>query len=58
MLNERMMALREGRAWMTNAMLCLLGLGLLLFTKEYAWEYGGFGHFVFGGGRCGCMWRR
>jgi alpha-1,6-mannosyltransferase len=52
MLNERMMELREGRAWMTNAMLCLLGLGLLLFTKEYAWEYGGFGHFVFGGSGC------
>jgi alpha-1,6-mannosyltransferase len=45
-------SLREGRAWMTNATLCLLGVGLLLLTKEYAWEYGGFGHFVIGGSGC------
>jgi hypothetical protein len=37
---------------MTNVALCLFGLGLLLFTKEYAWEYGGFGHFVIGGSGC------
>jgi alpha-1,6-mannosyltransferase len=43
---------RDGKPWMTNVALCLFGLGLLLFTKEYAWEYGGFGHFVIGGSGC------
>ncbi len=44
--------LREGAPWMTNAMLCLLGLGLVLLTKEYVWEYGGAGHYVIGGSGC------
>jgi hypothetical protein len=47
-----MRELRSGRAWMTNVTLCLLGIGLLLLTKEYAWEYGGFGHYVIGGSGC------
>jgi alpha-1,6-mannosyltransferase len=48
----RMVALREGRPWMTNGMLCLLGLGLLLLTREYVFEYGGEGHFIIGGSGC------
>jgi rSAM/selenodomain-associated transferase 1 len=40
------------RAWVTNAVLCLLGFGLLLLTREYVWEYGGVGHFVIGGSGC------
>jgi alpha-1,6-mannosyltransferase len=44
--------LREGAPWMTNVTLCLLGVGLLLLTREYAWEYGGAGHFVIGGSGC------
>ncbi len=33
--NERLMSLRDGRPWMTNAALCLLGFGLLLLTKQF-----------------------
>jgi len=33
---------REGRAWATNAMLCLLGLGLLLLTRQFVAEQGRF----------------
>jgi hypothetical protein len=40
------------RAWVTNAVLCVLGFGLLLLTREYVWEYGGVGHFVIGGSGC------
>ena len=40
------------RAWMTNGVLCLLGMGLLLLTREYAWEYGGVGHYVIGASGC------
>jgi glycosyltransferase A (GT-A) superfamily protein (DUF2064 family) len=40
------------RAWVTNGVLCLLGFGLLLLTREYVWEYGGVGHFVIGGSGC------
>ena len=49
---ERARSMRDGRAWMTNVVLCLLGFGLLLFTREFAWEYGGFGHYVIGGSGC------
>jgi alpha-1,6-mannosyltransferase len=49
---RRMEELRAGRPWMTNAVLCLLGLGLLLLTKEWVWEYGGAGHFRIGGSGC------
>ncbi len=47
-----MASLREGRPWMTNATLCLLGMGLLLLTREYSWEYGPFGHYVIGASGC------
>jgi alpha-1,6-mannosyltransferase len=47
--------LRDGRPWMTNVMLCLLGMGLVLLTKEYVWEYGGFGHYVIGGSGCSSL---
>jgi rSAM/selenodomain-associated transferase 1 len=40
------------RAWATNAVLCVLGFGLLLLTREYVWEYGGVGHFMIGGSGC------
>ena len=33
--NDRLMSLRHGRPWMTNAALCLLGFGLLLLTKQF-----------------------
>jgi alpha-1,6-mannosyltransferase len=49
---NRMDALRAGAPWMTNAVLCLLGLGLLLLTKEWVWEYGGAGLFRIGGSGC------
>ena len=49
---EGMHSLRDGRPWMTNGVLCLLGLGLLMLTREYVWEYGGEGHFVIGGSGC------
>jgi alpha-1,6-mannosyltransferase len=45
-------SLRDGRPWMTNLVLCLLGLGLLMLTREYVWEYGGFGHYRIGGSGC------
>jgi len=45
-------AMRLGRPWATNAALCLLGLGLLLLTHEYVWEYGGLGHYVIGASGC------
>jgi alpha-1,6-mannosyltransferase len=44
--------LRDGRPWMTNVMLCLVGMGLLMLTREYVWEYGGFGHYRIGGSGC------
>ena len=50
--SEQMVSLRAGRPWMTNAVLCLLGVGLLMVTREYVWEYGGEGHFVIGGSGC------
>jgi len=40
------------RAWVTNGLLCVLGVGLLLLTREYVWEYGGVGHYVIGGSGC------
>ncbi len=43
---------KDLRAWVTNAVLCVLGFGLLLLTREYVWEYGGVGHFVIGGSGC------
>ncbi len=33
-----MIALRDGSAWMTNATLCLLGMGLLLLTRQFVAE--------------------
>jgi hypothetical protein len=51
-VRDHLRELRAGRPWMTNLTLCLLGLGLLLLTKEYAWEYGGTGHYVIGGSGC------
>jgi hypothetical protein len=50
--NDKLRRLREGAPWMTNTVLCLLGLGLVLLTKEYVWEYGGSGHYVLGGSGC------
>jgi hypothetical protein len=50
--SQWMIARRDGRAWMTNATLCLLGLGLILLTREYGWEYGDAGHYVLGGSGC------
>jgi alpha-1,6-mannosyltransferase len=32
------MRLREGRAWMTNAVLCLLGVGLTLLARQFVVE--------------------
>jgi alpha-1,6-mannosyltransferase len=32
---ERLAELRDGRPWMTNVILCMLGLGLLLLTKQF-----------------------
>ena len=40
------------RAWLTNVLLCGLGMGLLLMTREYVWEYGGAGHYVIGASGC------
>ena len=40
------------RPWLTNAVLCGLGFGLLLLTREYVWEYGGAGHYVIGASGC------
>jgi hypothetical protein len=37
---------------MTNVALCLLGMGLLLFTREYLFEYGGSGHYIIGASGC------
>jgi len=45
-------SLRAGRPWITNLMLCLLGMGLVMLTREYVWEYGGAGHYVIGGSGC------
>jgi len=47
-----MARLREGHAWMTNVTLCLLGMGLLMLTREYIFEYGGAGHYVIGASGC------
>lgn len=33
--DQRLVSLRDGRPWMTNASLCMLGLGLLLLTKQF-----------------------
>ena len=40
---------RRGRAWATNAMLCLLGTGLLLLTRQFVSENG---HFTIGFSGC------
>jgi hypothetical protein len=45
-------SMRAGRPWATNAALCLLGLGLLLLTKEYVFEYTDGGHYVIGASGC------
>jgi hypothetical protein len=45
-------SMREDRPWATNAALCLLGLGLLLLTKEYIFEYTDGGHYVIGASGC------
>lgn len=43
---------REGRAWATNAMLCVVGLGLLLFARQFVSEGD---HFTIGFSGCsGC----
>ena len=39
----------KGRAWATNAMLCVLGVGLLLFAKQFVAENG---HFWLGFSGC------
>jgi alpha-1,6-mannosyltransferase len=46
---ERMVRLRDGRPWMTNAMLCLLGFGLLLLTHQFISEND---HFTIGFSGC------
>lgn len=43
---------RAGRPWATNAALCVLGLGLLLLSKEYVFEYTDGGHYVIGASGC------
>jgi alpha-1,6-mannosyltransferase len=45
-------ALRAGAPWLTNTVLCVLGLGLILLTREEVWEYAGYGHYVIGGSGC------
>src|ERR1700749_2033280 len=40
---------REGRAWATNAMLCVLGVGLLLFTRQFVAEHD---HYTIGYSGC------
>jgi hypothetical protein len=47
-----MESMRAGRPWATNAALCVLGLGLLLLTKEYIFEYTDGGHYVIGASGC------
>jgi alpha-1,6-mannosyltransferase len=42
-------SLREGRAWMTNAVLCLLGVGLLLLAHQFVLESD---HFTIGFSGC------
>jgi hypothetical protein len=49
---EAARVLRAGAPWLTNIVLCLLGLGLILLTREEVWEYGGYGHYVIGGSGC------
>ncbi len=41
--------LREGRAWMTNVTLCMLGVGLLLLTRQFVAENT---HFTIGFSGC------
>ena len=36
---ERLAAYRDGRAWATNVMLCVLGVALLLFTRQFVAEH-------------------
>ena len=43
------MAFREGRAWMTNVALCLLGVGLLLLARQFVSEND---HFTIGFSGC------
>jgi len=45
-------SMRAGRPWATNAVLCALGFGLLLLTKEYVFEYTDGGHYVIGASGC------
>jgi alpha-1,6-mannosyltransferase len=45
MLPHRMVELREGRAWMTNFLLCVIGMALLLLARQYVVEGD---HFVIG----------
>jgi alpha-1,6-mannosyltransferase len=47
--NERLMSLRDGRPWMTNATLCLLGFGLLLLTKQFTTQLN---HYTIGFSGC------
>jgi alpha-1,6-mannosyltransferase len=45
MLGERVRSLRVGRAWMTNAALCLIGAGLVMLSRQFVIEND---HFVMG----------
>jgi hypothetical protein len=45
-------SMRAGKPWATNAALCLIGMGLLLLTKEYIYEYTDGGHYVIGASGC------
>jgi hypothetical protein len=51
-LRDVLESMRAGRPWATNAALCLIGLGLLLLTKEYVYEYTDGGHYVIGASGC------
>ncbi len=48
-LDSRLVALRGGRPWSTNAALCLLGLGLLLLSRQFVLEND---HFTIGFSGC------
>jgi alpha-1,6-mannosyltransferase len=37
-MSEAMISLREGRAWMTNVVLCMLGVGLVLLSRQFVLE--------------------
>jgi alpha-1,6-mannosyltransferase len=53
--SERLRSLRDGRPWMTNAALCVLGFGLLLLTKQFTTQLD---HFTIGFSGCSgwSMW--